>query len=242
MKNRMSKLEYFSSLSNSVRPIPKTPMRRLLHTSGLLLFLLFLAPLALHAQDSALVRTAGFGVSLGISSYSFQNKEVPVHPTHGTSFEGGVNWLFPMGKQGFIKLGMEFTDYRSPFNNDTSYYDIWYQFPVLFRIDDLARFGPHSRLVLSLGPRFSFLMEQGVAGISDEHYAMRSSSFFGIYKTGIASELAVYNRLSSGDVQSFGIRGSADLPGWSARLGSDELVIKDQYVNLTLFYCLTFGN
>jgi hypothetical protein len=180
-------------------------------------------------------------VSFGISSYTFQTNEVPVHPTHGTSFEGGLNWLFPIGRQSFIKLGMEFTDYRSPFAKDTSYYDFWFQLPVLFRIGDLARFGPHSRLVLSGGPRFSFLIQQGVAGINDENYHMRSSSFFGVYKTGLAAEIAVYDRMKSGQVQNFGIRTSADIHGWAARLGSDDLVIKDQYSNVTLFYCLAFG-
>lgn len=148
---------------------------------------------------------------------------------------------FPGSKQGFIKLGIETTDYRSPFDHDTSYYDLYSQFPVLIRIADLARFGPHSRLVCSLGPRFSFLLEQGVAGRSDENYAMRSSSFFGVYKTGIVAEFAVYNAMKSGQVQDFGIRGSADLNGWSARLGPDDLAVKDRYSNVTLFYSLTFG-
>jgi hypothetical protein len=155
-------------------------MRFPLLASALVLVLTFLAPSAIHAQDSALVRTASYGVSFGISSYTFQTNEVPVHPTHGTSFEGGLNWLFPIGRQSFIKLGMEFTDYRSPFAHDTSYYDFWFQLPVLFRIGDLARFGPHSRLVLSGGPRFSFLIQQGVAGINDENYHMRSSLFRGL--------------------------------------------------------------
>lgn len=208
--------------------------------SSLALLLVFLFPTATRAQDSALVQTALYGGSFGISSYTFQNNTVPVHLTHGTSFEGGLTWLYPVGKQSFIKLGIEVTDYRSPFDQDTSYYDLWLQLPVLFRVADLARLGPHSRLVLSGGPRFSFLMQQGVAGINDDHYQIRSS-YFGIYKTGIAAEFALYNRIKSGDVQSFGIRGSADLPGWSARLGPEDLVIKDQYTNLTLFYCVTFG-
>lgn len=207
----------------------------------LLLVLIFLFPSAIRAQDSALVQTACYGGSFGISSYTFQNNEVLVHPTHGTSFEGGVTWLYPIGKQSFIKLGVEVTDYRSPFDQDTSYYDLWFQLPILFRVADLARFGPRSRLVLSGGPRFSFLVQQGVAGINDDHYKMRSSTFFGIYKTGIAAEFAVYNRMRSGDVQNFGVRGSADLQGWSARLGPDDLVVKDQYINLTLFYSVTFG-
>lgn len=203
--------------------------------------LFLLAPSTLQAQDSSLVRSACWGAMLGFSGYTYQSNEVAVHPETRTSGVGGVTWLLPVGKQGFIKLGIEVTDYRSPFDHDTSYYDLYSQFPVLIRIADLARFGPHSRLVCSLGPRFSFLLEQGVAGRSDENYAMRSSSFFGVYKTGLVAEFTVYNAMKSGQVQFFGIRGSADLNGWSARLGPDDLAVKDRYSNVTLFYSLTFG-
>lgn len=192
------------------------------------------------AQDSLKTHSFHLGGTFGISTYMTTQKEIPVAPKNGTSAEVGFAALFPWKNGGFVKVGLEYTYYRSAFENDTSYYDGYIQVPVIFRIADLATFSHNSRLVLSLGPRFSLLAEQGRAGAGDKNYEMDKSSFGGVYKTGIVSELAVYCGPKNNRIHSFGLRCSSDLTGWSARLGSENLVIKDHYLNGTLFYNINF--
>lgn len=195
---------------------------------------------AVLAQDTLKARTFYIGGTFGISTYTTTQKEIPVTPKNGSSAEVGFTALFPWQNGGFVEVGLEYTYYRSAFENDTSYYDSYLQIPVIFRIADLATFSPNSRLVLSLGPRFSLLAEQGRAGAGDKNYEMDRSAFGGVYKTGVVGELAVYCGPKNNRIHSFGFRFSSDLSGWSARLGSENLVINDHYLNGTLFYNINF--
>jgi hypothetical protein len=192
------------------------------------------------AQDTLKARAFYLGGTLGISSYTTTQKEIPVSPKNGLGAEVGFAALFPWQNGGFVKVGVEYTYYRSAFENDTSYYDGYLQIPVIFRIADLATLSHNSRLVLSLGPRFSLLAEQGRAGTGDQNYEMDKSAFGGVYKTGIVSEIAVYCGPNNNRIHSFGLRFSSDISGWSARLGSENLVINDHYLNGTLFYNINF--
>ncbi len=191
-------------------------------------------------QDTTGARSFYIGGTFGVSGYTTAQREVPVSPAHGSSAEVGLDVFFPWANGGFLKLGLEYSYYRSAFENDTSYYDEWLQLPVIIRIADLAHFSTNSRLVLSAGPRFSLLARQGRAGQADVNYDMDEDSFGGVYKTGIVSELAVYRGPRNGHIQSFGIRAGVDLSGWSAILGSDRVVVNDHYVIATLFYNINF--
>ena len=210
-------------------------MQRLLFIFGIALF-----SFPAICQDTLSSHPLYLGGTFGISTYTTVQKDIPVSPFHGSNAEVGFDALFPWKNGGFVKVGLEYTYYRSAFENDTSYYEDYLQVPIVIRIADLATFSPNSRLVLSGGPRFSLLAQQGRAGVGDTNYEMDRASFGGVYKTGIVAELAVYCGPKMNRIQSFGLRFSSDLPGWSARLGSNNLTVMDHYTIGALFYNINF--
>ena len=186
----------------------------------------------LYSQDTTNTVSTYFGGLIGISSYTLLEPSVPVQPFRGTSAEVGFSVTFLWANDFAIRTGLEYTYFRSPFVEDTSRFQSFIQVPIVFQGFELARITDRTRILLSGGPKLSLLAQYGLAGAGDSNYNLVGNSFGQGFKTSLIGEIALFHR-SVGVFNSFGIRISQDLPGWS--ISQADFRVDDRVSMGTLF-------
>lgn len=176
------------------------------------------------------------GFHLGAGVYQDIESKMPVKSYFGTNIEFGFDYIkyFKSGK--FIKTGVNYTFYKSPYKNEIKYYDEYLQLPLLFSIGEMREFKHKNSLFLTFGPLVSFRTRQGVANRNDQYFDFSKSKMFSAIKFSFIGELAFYQRLAKRS-HSGGLRVTVDVPKAYARFQGSTPVF-DQYVTGTLFYNL----
>lgn len=175
------------------------------------------------------------GGSFGFNGYGLSQNEIEVKPYAKFNLDLGATILFDFSNKYFIKSGVNFTYYRSPFISNISTYDELIQIPVLFPVFRVKEINESDNLILSIGTQISILARQGIANIGDNNYQILPSSFGGFYKFGILSEFAIYSRKNNKFVHSYGLKFSMDLEPLYIKSKS-SLKINNTYVTGGIFY------
>lgn len=175
------------------------------------------------------------GGAFSFNSYVFSQNEIEVYPNAKFNLDIIASILFDCSNRFFIKSGINYTYFRSPFINNISTYDEFIQIPVLIPFLRVKEIGERDNLFLSIGPQISILARQGHANIGDKNYQIIPSTFGGFYKFGIISEFALYSRKNNKFVHSYGLKFSMDLKPLYIKSNS-SLKINNKYVTSGIFY------
>lgn len=181
-------------------------------------------------------KESNYGFHFGASVYQDIESKMPVKSYFGTNIEFAFDYIKYLKSGRFIKTGINYTFYKSPFRNDIRYYDEYLQLPFLFSIREMREFSHKNSLYITFGPLVSFRTRQGIAHRNDRYFNFDQSQMFSAIKFSFIGELAFYQRMAKHS-HSGGVRVTVDIPKAYARLKGNTPVF-DQYVTGTLFYNL----
>lgn len=178
-----------------------------------------------------------FGFHLGASVYQDFEIKIPAHYYFGTNLEFGLDWIHYYKNDKFWKTGISYSFFRSPYENDRSYYDEYLKIPLLFSIGKLRSFKRNNDLYFTLGPEISILSRQGKINTGEYFYNMDGSQFGSAIKFGFSFELALYQQMIR-HTHAGGLRFNFDIP-YANYKAKKDLFLYDQYITATLFYSIT---
>lgn len=178
-----------------------------------------------------------FGFHIAASVYQDFEPKIPVRAYFGTNLELGFDFTHYYQHDKFLKTGINYTFYKSPFKGESSYYDEYIQIPLVFSIAKLREFKHRNDVYMTFGPQISIQSRQGIAERGDKYYNFDESHFGGAIKFGLTGEIAFYQRMTN-YAHAGGLRLSTDIPKLVIRT-QDNLTIYDQYITATLFYSLS---
>jgi hypothetical protein len=206
------------------------------HLKKIVMFLILCVstPKIVFSQNDTNNTKVYFGGSLGVSKYALAQNEVPVNPYFNSTLDIGASVLFEFTNSFFMKTGVSYTYYRSPFINNVSVYDEFLQIPVLLPCLRMKDFNEKGNLILTMGTQISILSRQGQANTNDVNYQILPSTFGGFYKFGVVSEIAIYNRKDK-VIHSYGLKFSMDLPSLYIK-SNNNLILHNNYVTGSIFY------
>lgn len=93
------------------------------------------------------------GFHAAASVYQDFELNIPDHYYFGTNLEIGFDFTHYYDRSSFWKTGVNYTFFRSPYENDISYYDEYLRVPFFFSVSKLREFKHNNDLYLTLGPQ-----------------------------------------------------------------------------------------
>ena len=202
----------------------------------ILILLIFAFPIYIGnaiSQENNTKTSYFFGGNIGLTGYTISQEKIPVNPFFKLSPDVGINGIVVFRNDFFIKTGISYTYFRSPFTGGESTYDELIQVSALFPFYKPNLANNKNNLILSIGPLFSILANQSIAKNQDVFYTKSNEPFGGYLKFGIVSEIAIYtSRVKY--LNSYGFRFTVDLAPLTVKNNS-AIVTQKGYITGTIF-------